>query len=98
MEETQKPLGVMTAAEFQQFAEDILLAPELPPEAFFTALAALNEEAEEPQTPPLELSATVKDGKLSFLKPAPLFVRANELRLGSQRVIIHLVPETVARL
>ncbi len=93
MNEHPKDFGSLTNEEFDQLLERAA-APELhdmTPETFFTALAAIDEEA-----PPLELSATVKDGKLSFLEPAPLFVHANELRLGTQRVIINLVPESAA--
>jgi hypothetical protein len=57
---------------------------------FFDALAAM-EEDEPIET--IELRATVKDGQLTFLEPAPILAHGNEIRLGDKRVAIKLVPE-----
>lgn len=98
MENNPQAIEAMTAAEFHKFADDILMAPDLPPEAFFTALSALHEEdvTEAAQASPQEISATIKNGKLAFLEPAPLFVRENEFWVGSHHYIIKLVTEPAA--
>ena len=96
MNETDKHFGNMTQAEFQLLGERIL-APDfhdLTAEEFSIALAALDEEG--PHLP-VELTATVTIGQLKFLEPAPLDVHENELWLGAQRIVIHLVSEPAAQ-
>lgn len=96
MSEQPKSFSELTTEEFDQLLTHAA-APklhELAAEDFFTALAALDAEAPRET---VELTATVKDGKLTFLKPAPLHAHDNEIRFGSQRVIITLVPETTSQ-
>ncbi len=96
MSEQPKSFSELTTEEFDQLLTRAA-APdlhELAAEDFFTALAALDAEAPRET---VELTATVKDGKLTFLKPAPLHAHDNEIRFGSQRVIITLVPETASQ-
>ncbi len=57
---------------------------------FFAVLAAM-EEDEPRQT--IELRATVKEGQLNFLEPAPLPAYGNQIRVGDRQVVIKLVPE-----
>lgn len=60
---------------------------------FFDVLAAMEED--EPRET-IELRATVKEGQLTFLEPAPLPAHGNEIRVGDKRVVIKLVPEEVS--
>lgn len=93
MNEQPKSFSDLTTEEFDQLLT-YAAAPdqhELAAEDFFTALAALDAEAPRET---VELTATVKNGKLTFLNPAPLHAHNNEIRFGSQRVIITLVSET----
>ena len=60
---------------------------------FFDVLAAMEEEE---LCERLELKAAVKDGQLTFIEPAPLYVHGNEIRLGNKLVVIKLVPENVS--
>jgi hypothetical protein len=62
---------------------------------FFTALSAL-ADAETPRET-IELRATVKEGQLTFLEPAPLPAYGNQIRVGDRRVVIKLVPEEMGR-
>jgi hypothetical protein len=57
---------------------------------FFDVLAAMEED--EPRET-LEFKATVKDDRLTFLEPAPLPARGNEIYWGDKRLVIQLVPE-----
>ena len=95
IKETLKAFGEMTQEEFARLADNILMSPELSPEEFFTALAAISEK-DEVLPFPIKLFAFVKNGKLTFLEPAPLPVRGNEICFGAQRVVINLIPELVA--
>jgi hypothetical protein len=61
---------------------------------FFDALAAMEED--EPRET-VELTAKVKDGKLTFIEPAPLHAHGNEMCFGGKRVVIKLVPEEFNR-
>ena len=95
MSEQQDNFGDLTAAEF-----DELIATfgspgfhDLAPDAFFTALAAIDEE--QPRET-LELTATIIDGQLNFLEPAPLHAHGNEIQLGDKRLVIKLVPDIVS--
>lgn len=92
MNEQSKNFSDLTAEEFQQVITNAASPDfhDLAVEDFFTALAAIEEE--EPQET-LELTATVKNGQLTFLEPAPLHAHGNEIRLGDKRVVIKLVPE-----
>ena len=96
MSEQEKTFGDLTAEEFQQALTNAASPDfhDLSAEEFFTALAALDTEIDE-ETPreTLELRATVKDGQLSFLEPAPLQAHGNEIHLGDKRIVIQLVPE-----
>jgi hypothetical protein len=60
---------------------------------FFDVLAAM-EEGEPRET--IELRATVKEGQLTFLEPAPLPAYGNQIRVGDRRVVIKLVPEEMS--
>jgi hypothetical protein len=96
MKEMDKHFGNLTQEEFQQLAEQIL-APDfhdLTAEEFSTALAALDEEGPHES---VELLATVADGQLKFLEPAPFEAHDNELRFGARRVVIRLVSEFAAQ-
>lgn len=96
MNEQAKSFSELTTEEFDQLLARAA-APdlhELAAEDFFTARAALDSEAPRET---VELTATVKNGKLSFLEPAPLHAHDNEIRFGSQRVIITLVPKTASQ-
>lgn len=87
------PTGhILTTEEFQQLTTEAASPDfhDLTVEDFFTALAAIEEE--EPHET-LELTATVKNGQLAFLEPAPLHAYGNEIRFGDKRVVINLVPE-----
>ncbi|MGH9755495.1 MAG: hypothetical protein ACREA2_22170 [Blastocatellia bacterium] len=95
--EQPKSFNELTPEEFDQLLA-CAASPELhnlAVEDFFTALAAIDAEAPRET---VELTAMVKNGKLIFLEPAPLHAHDNEIQLGSQRVIITLVPETVGQL
>jgi hypothetical protein len=94
MSEQNENFGDLTAEEF----DEVIAAfgspgfHDLAPDVFFTALSAVNEE--QPRET-LELTATIIDGQLNFLEPAPLHAHGNEIRLGDKRVVIKLVPEEV---
>ena len=96
MSEQKKTFGGLTAEEFQQALTNAASPDfhDLSADDFFTALAAIDEETDA-ETPgeTLELTATVKDGQLSFLEPAPLPAHGNEIRFGDKRIVIKLVPE-----
>jgi hypothetical protein len=64
---------------------------DLTTEEFFTALSALAETETPRET--IELRATVKEGQITFLEPAPLPTHGNEIRIGDRRVVIKLVSE-----
>jgi hypothetical protein len=94
MSEQDEKFSDLTAEEFEQVIASAA-SPDFHDLAigdFFTALAAIEEEPYET----LELTATVKDGRLAFLEPSPLRVHNNEIRIGDKRVIIKLVPEEVS--
>ncbi|MGH9843336.1 MAG: hypothetical protein ACREEM_31740 [Blastocatellia bacterium] len=92
MSEQEEIFSDLTPEEFEQVITDTLSPDfhDLTPENFFAALAAIDEE--EPRET-LELTAAVKNGQITFLKPAPLHAHGNEIRLGDKRVIIKIVPE-----
>ena len=96
MSKQKKTFSGLTAKEFQQVLINSVSPDfhDLTAEDFFTALAAIDQE--EPHET-MELRATVKDGQLIFLEPAPLHVLGNEIRWGDKRVVINLVLEEVGR-
>lgn len=85
----------LTAAEFDEVIATFGSPSfhDLAPDVFFTALAAIDEE--QPRET-LELTATIIDGQLNFLEPAPLHAHGNEIQLGDKRLVIKLVPEIVS--
>jgi hypothetical protein len=92
MNEQDDNFSGLTQEEFEHVVA-IAASPDfhdLAAEDFFAALAAIEEE-EPCET--LELTATVKDGQIIFLQPAPLYAQGNEIRLGDKRVVIKLLPE-----
>ncbi len=92
MDEQGKTFSDLDAEEFEQVLTNAASPDfhDLTMEDFFTALAAIDEE--EPRET-LALRATVKNGQLTFLEPAPLYAHGNEIRFGDKRVVIELVPE-----
>jgi hypothetical protein len=96
MSEQPKNFNELTTEEFDQLLTSAASSElhDLMAEDFFTALAAIDTEAPRET---VELTATVKNGKLIFLEPSPLHAHDNEIQLGSQRVVITLVPETVGQ-
>ncbi len=95
MTEQDTNLGNLTAQEFEQVMNQVATPDfhDLATEDFFTALAAI--DAETPHET-LELTASVSNGQLIFLEPAPLHAHGNEIRLGDKRVVIKIVPEETA--
>ena len=92
MTEQDANLGNLTAQEFEQVMNEVATPDfhDLTTDDFFAALAAI--DAEMPQET-LELTASVSNGQLIFLEPAPLHAHGNEIRLGDKRVVIKLVSE-----
>jgi hypothetical protein len=94
MSEQKENFGDLTGEEF----DEVIAAfgspgfHDLAPDVFFTALAAIDKE---PARETLELTATIIDGQLNFLEPAPLYARGNEIQLGDKRLVIKLVPQEV---
>jgi hypothetical protein len=94
MSEQKENFGDLTGEEF----DEVIAAfgspgfHDLAPDVFFTALAAIDEEQ---PSETLELTATIIDGQLNFLEPAPLYARGNEIQLGDKRLVIKLVPQEV---
>lgn len=96
MTEQDMNLGSLTAQEFEQVMNEVATPDfhDLTTEDFFAALAAI--DAETPRET-LELTASVTNGQLTFLEPAPLHAHGNEIRLGDKRVVIKLVPEGIGQ-
>lgn len=92
MSEQDETFSDLTEEEFQQMLSQAASPDfhDLAAEDFFTALAAIDTE-ELRET--LELKATVKNGELTFLEPAPLYTHGNEIYFGDKRVVIKLVLE-----
>jgi hypothetical protein len=90
---TEKTLADMSREEFESLLDRMHSEEfgDLTTDEFFTALSAL-AEAETPRET-IELRATVKEGQLSFLEPAPLPAHGNQIRIGDKRVVIKLVSE-----
>jgi hypothetical protein len=90
----QQKLSDFSNEEFRQMLENLVEddATDLPVSKFFEALAAI--DAETPRKT-VELQATVKDGMLTFIEPAPLFAHDNEIHFGPHRVVITHVSEAV---
>ncbi|MDQ3814587.1 MAG: hypothetical protein M3347_11625 [Armatimonadota bacterium] len=92
----KKTLAEMSGEEFETLLDTMQTEEfgDLTTDTFLAGLAALGEETDsEAPRETLELRATVKDGQLRFLEPAPLHAHGNEIRLGDKRVVIQLVPE-----
>lgn len=87
--------GKLTTQGFEQVMNEVATPDfhDMATEDFFAALSAI--DAEIPQET-LELTASVTNGQLIFLEPAPLHAHGNEIRLGDKRVVIKLVPEETA--
>ena len=93
---TKKTFAEMSSEEFELLLDKMQTEEfgDLTTDEFFTALSAL-AEAETPRET-IELTATVKNGQLTFLGPSPLPARGNEICFGDKRVVIKLVPEEVS--
>jgi hypothetical protein len=89
----EKMLAEMNSEEFESLLDRMQTEEfgDLTTEEFFTALSALAETETPRET--IELRATVKEGQLTFLEPAPLPAHGNQFRIGDKRVVINLVPE-----
>jgi hypothetical protein len=81
-----KTLGEMSSKEYKAFLDSLGQenVGELTTDQFFTALEGMASET-------VELKATVRNGRLVFLEPAPLATKDNEIQLGGTRIIIELV-------
>jgi hypothetical protein len=92
---TEKTLADMSREEFESLLDRMQTEEfgELTTDEFFTALSALADVETPRET--IELRATVKEGHLTFLEPAPLPTHGNEIQFGDKPVIITLVPEEV---
>src|ERR1700687_3199945 len=90
---SDKTLAQMDSEEFEALLDQMQTEGfgDLTTDEFFAALSALADLETPRET--IELTATVKNGQLTFLEPAPLAARGNEIRLGARRVVILLVPE-----
>ncbi len=60
---------------------------QITPSTFFETLAEIERERA-PRT--VELQAAIVDGQLQFAPSPELSVHANEIRLGNQRIIVHV--------
>ena len=96
MNEQDKKLDELSTQEFEQMMDQVATPDfhDLSTEDFFAALAAI--DAETPRET-LELKASVTNGQLIFLEPAPLRAHGNEIHLGDKRVVIKLVPEETSK-
>jgi hypothetical protein len=90
---TEKTFTDMSGEEFESLLAKMQTEEfgDLTTDEFFTALSALAEIETPRET--IELRATVKEGQLTFLEPAPLPAHGNEIHVGDKRVVIKLVPE-----
>jgi hypothetical protein len=90
---TEKTFTDMSGEEFESLLDRMQTEEfgDLTTDEFFTALSALAETETPRET--IELRATVKEGQLTFLEPAPLPAHGNQIRIGDKRVVIQLVPE-----
>ena len=86
---SDKTFADLTKEEFNQLLDSMMEEHfhDLSPEEFFTALSAIDEE--EPQEI-IELTVALKDGRLMFKEPAPLYVNGNEIRFGDKRYVLKL--------
>lgn len=57
------------------------------PQTFFQVLAEIEREREQTT---IELQADIVDGQLRFAPSPDLSVRANEIVVGKQRIIVHV--------
>ncbi len=72
----------------QAFAQFIQQNDEkITPPTFFEALAEIERERA-PKT--IDLQAAIVDGQLQFAPSPELAVHANEIRLGNQRIVVHV--------
>jgi len=92
----EKTFAEMSSEEFEALLDQMQTEEfgDLTTEEFFAALSAL-VEAETPRET-IELRATVKEGRFTFLEPAPFYARGNEIRFGDKRVVIQFAPEEVS--
>lgn len=72
----------------QAFAKFIQQSDErITPSAFFNALAEIQRERA-PRT--IDLQAAIVNGQLHFAPSPEISVRANEIWLGNQRIVVHV--------